>query len=126
MEINLEKWNKDRLETEEAIRALKHSIKYEPKPVLVYRQPAPGAKYEYMPTGAKYWGGSTEEYVRLEQLRLRATMLYKVRAQYRGRQHQLKSVYLQDGKWVVETYTKEQERETMGVWMEDYAIKEAA
>ncbi len=122
MKINAKKWTEDRREIETRIKALKQGIRYEDKPCKVYdyvnRRSIEGT----------YRGGTFEQYRDLAKLKVAATILYKIRAQFRDHQHQQKIV------WYVDAFgqstrheaqlTKAEEREQVKNLMEEYTLPE--
>lgn len=122
MKINLEKWNTRRLAVEAEIRTLKTGIREgSDRPLDLWNPDT--RKYEQKVAWVQPGFGTYKEYARLDLLKNEATCLYKVRAQYRGRQHQLLAVtYSPTGVKAVEALTKEGEREGIQGWMEEYAL----
>jgi hypothetical protein len=110
MKINLEKWNAQRLAVETRIRSLKDSIRHGgTREDSVWNSET--RKYELKPVTFSSGMGTYRDYALLDQLKNEATLLYKVRAQARGRHHQL-------------TMTKEEEAEQVKFLLEDWAIPE--
>ena len=95
MKLDIKKWNEVRKQLEAHIKATKHSIRKEDKPVLTWQQiglwetgrAAGLPRYDMVPNGQTYRGGSDDEYSSLKNMKWDATTLYAVRAACRGRQH---------------------------------------
>lgn len=126
MKIDVEKWNKDRVQVEAEIKALKHLIRKEPR-VLKFWAVEDGAYTTYEVTQPH---GTDKDFSDLACLRQKATSLYQIRAHLRGKQHRLKEVVYRsrpggDTKEVL-ALSKEQEAEQIGYLIEDYALCEEA
>jgi hypothetical protein len=110
MKINVEKWNAQRITVETRIRELKDSIRHGgTREDSVWNSET--RKYELKPVAFGPGMGTYRDYALLASLKADATLLYKVRAQARGRHHQL-------------TMTKEEEAEQVKFLLEDWVIPE--
>lgn len=95
MKLDIKKWNEMRLKLETDIKATKHTIRKVEKPVMEYRKVGVHEdgrmigmpKYDYVPTGATYRGGTSDEWSSLKGDKFEATALYALRAALRNKEH---------------------------------------
>jgi hypothetical protein len=95
MKLDIKKWNELRKELEAKIKATKHSIRYLEKPVMVWGKVGVHEegrrkgqdKWDFVPSDKVYRGGTSNEYISLEEMKQKVTCLYAVRAAYRNRLH---------------------------------------
>lgn len=124
MKINETKWNEKRLAVENEIRTLKDSIRNGGTRMDSRYNPAT-RKFEDTPITFGPGMGTYRDYAKLDQLKNEATILYKVRAQARGKQHQLKAVSISPtGEKTVELITAEDERKQIEGFLAEYALQE--
>lgn len=90
MKFDKAKWNEIRKAQEKNIKELKHSIRKVEKPIMQYVRVELGDKegsyrYDLLPTGATYRGGTFQEYGTLRETKRHLTCMYAFRAHLRGK-----------------------------------------
>lgn len=130
MKLDKQKWNQDRLKVEADIKAQKKLIRK--GGTVTGKTWDPQAKVYKEITYVRSPGlADSQDYENLFFLKQLATNLYKVRANYRGRQHQ-KAEWISkyhgynDTRWEKLDITSEQELQQIKNFMEEYSLPEKA